>query len=66
MQKPEGLSLLNDAMLHVRHWLAVIPAFAARSLWISKVTGVDIETVNFAACTGGINWVDAAERVQRK
>ena len=60
---PEGRSLLNVAMLHVRHLLAVIPAFAARTLWISRATGVDIGTVSFASCTGGLNWVGAAERV---
>ena len=25
---------------------------------------MDIETVSFASCTGGLNWVDAAERVR--
>ena len=64
MQQPEGRSLLNNAMLHVRHLLAVIPAFAARTLWISRATGVDIETVSFASASGGLNWVDAAERVR--
>ena len=64
MQQPEGRSLLNNAMLHVRHLLAVIPAFAARALWISRATAVGIATAVIVSCTDGLNWVDAAERVR--
>lgn len=53
------------AFLQVLHYLAAIPLFSARSWWISKTTGVSIETVSEASCGPGLNLIDAANGVRQ-
>ena len=58
-----GLSLAP--FLSVLHYLFAIPLFAARSLWISTTTGVDLCAVSLESCDTGFDLLEAGRSLVR-
>jgi len=51
-------------MLHTSHYFAVLPLFAKRSRWISRITGAPIGLVSSASCIESFNLNKAADALR--
>ncbi len=53
-----------QSFMMVLHYLLVVPFFAARSIWIATVTGVDVQDVSLESCDVGIDLLEAGRKMK--